>query len=402
MTRLPSQLQPLWPVAKRIHRRSAWLSGFVGRSTRWMQGSRRLPRRATEYSALTAARDPSRVVAHPGRSGQLIRHETPLGSPRDHWVFARRAHADVPDGFCLEISDGAVVGDYAAVISPDGTLDYETSDYFGISSWREHPIFLRRRLPPVQRVEGRVLTLATRGGNGNFYHFLLDVLPRFGIYESAMGDAPVDAIYAPAAAYQRTFYELAGLGDIPVVPSSPRTTLRASTLLVPSMSNPHEVAPRETVAWLRDRLRPASTGGPRRLYVSRGDKPRTRRLECERDLRPHLEARGFTWVEPGGLSPQEQIDLFAGAEVVVAPHGAALTNLLWVQPGTRVLELFAANYVNAAFWSITRAVGDVEYRYLVAEGAERHGPGSPMNAVQADIDIAPDVVIAAVDELLEA
>ena len=72
----------------------------------------------------------------------------------------------------------------------------------------------------------------------------------------------------------------------------------------------------------------------------------------EDELRARLTARGFTVVDPGTLSVQEQIDHFAAARVIVAPHGAALTNLSFCRPGVRLLELFAPGYLNPGYWSI--------------------------------------------------
>ena len=40
-----------------------------------------------------------------------------------------------------------------------------------------------------------------------------------------------------------------------------------------------------------------------------------------------------------GFSLTEQMARFAWADVVIAQHGAALSNLLWARPGTRVIEI---------------------------------------------------------------
>ena len=45
-----------------------------------------------------------------------------------------------------------------------------------------------------------------------------------------------------------------------------------------------------------------------------------------------LERRGFLRFDPGAHTVQEQIDHFAAAEVIVAPHGAALANLTFCRP----------------------------------------------------------------------
>src|SRR5262249_42070900 len=162
-----------------------------------------------------------------------------------------------------------------------------------------------------------------------------------------------------------------GLGDVPVLAASPERAVRATRLIAPNLTNPSEVAPRSMVEWLRKRLPAVDVHDrPKRIYVTRRTAPDSRPLGDEDLLLPHPEERGFVSIAPEKVSPQEQIDLFAAAEVVVAPHGAALTNLLWLTPGARVLELFHPAYVNAAFWSITQAIGDIDYRYLVGEGAE--------------------------------
>lgn len=401
MTRLPPRLQPLWPFVKRIHRFASLTGGIAGRRFRRWQGDRALPARGTETIDETRALDPVHVTVHRVPDVEQIRREPALGTPAGHWVFDRHRSLDVPAASCLEIERGTVVGDFGAIVTPNGTLDNETSDYFGTAGWREHPLFLRPRLPEVRDVDGTVVVLAARGGYNNYYHFLLDVLPRFGVFEQTMPGRSVDALFVPhGAGWQRTFMDLAGLGDHPVIPSGPDVAVRASRLVVPSVANRREAAPPSTVAWLRDRLPARSPGGPRRIVVSRGQVPNTRRLVHEDATMDLLRERGFELVEPATLTPQGQIDLFAGAEVVVAAHGAALTNLLFLSPGARVLEMFAPSYVNSCYWAITQDIPDVRYRYLVADGWERHGPGDPMNKILADVDIAPEVVAAAVDELL--
>lgn len=335
--------------------------------------------------------------------GETLRRESAVGEPPGHWVLEQRRSFDVSPRFSLEITGGIVVGDYGATITPGGILDYETSDYFGVASWREHPVFLRRRLPPVEHVAGTLVSLATRGGSNNYYHFLLDVLPRWGVFEQTMPGRAADAIYVPASTrWQRDLLELVGLDHHTYVETRKHRAVRADHLVVPCLPNPKEVAPRATVEWLRSRLAAHDvTDKPKRIYVTRGATPNTRRVVNEEALMPLLEERGFVRIEPGGMSVREQIDHFAAAEVVVAPHGAALTNLVFAQPGVRVLEMFSADYVNACFWSITESIPDARYTYLIEGDVERHGPGDPMNRIQADIGLDPATMVAAVDRLLE-
>jgi capsular polysaccharide biosynthesis protein len=86
----------------------------------------------------------------------------------------------------------------------------------------------------------------------------------------------------------------------------------------------------------------ASPAG-RAIYVSRLDSTR-RVMTNERALIAALEAIGIEHVSMGGRPMEEQIAIFAGASLVVAPHGAALTNLIFARPGAMLYELFPANY----------------------------------------------------------
>ena len=401
MSKLPSRLQPLWPVAKRVHRLLTFVVGLLARATRRWQGERAVPRGAVE--TVDRWRAGSGVTVHGLGSEKDLGRTPPPGEPAGHWVFSRPDRHTAPRTYCLEVEGGTVVGGTGAIISRDGLLDFESSPYFGVPTWREHPLYLRGRLPRVERVDGDLAVLTTRGG-GNYYHFIIDVLPRLGVLRDALPGRLPDAVHVPdAAPWQRELLAMAGLGGVRLVGDDPQVSVRADRLLVPSLPNANETAPPSVVGWVREHLRPTEDApqGPLRLYVTRGDRPNTRRVVREAELWPLLEERGFTRVDPGTLGPQQQVDVFSAAEIVVGPHGAALTNVVHAPPGVAVLELFTAAYVNQCYWSICQSVPDARYEYLIDGDVSRHGPGDPMNAILADIDVDPARVVAAVDRLLQ-
>jgi capsular polysaccharide biosynthesis protein len=394
---LPAPLRPWWSVFKRVHRFVTWCAGLLGRAVSRPLGSRGVPLRATERSLDTARLVPGPVTVHPGAAAQeLVRRTTP-GHPAGHPVFAEQTTTAVPATFTLEIRGGRLTGDYGAASTPGKILDHETSTYFGVTDWREHPLYLHPTLGRIETVDGTAVSLTTRGCAINYYHFLYDSIARLGVLEAAGPDVPVDAYVVPhATRYQRQLLELAGLdADATLIQPERGMTVVAERLLVPSNPNWALQAPPDSVAWLRERLRPSRPGGsPRRLYITRGTAPNTRRYCEEEELVPELERRGFTVVDPGTLSVQEQIDTFADAEIVLAPHGAGLTNVTFSPPDVRVLEMFASTYVHLGLWAICEALG-AQYRYLVADG-----PSGSNSGVHDDVSIPPPRVLAAVDELL--
>jgi hypothetical protein len=398
MSKLPTRLQPFWPWFKRAHRLLSLVLGSVFRLTSPLLGNRGVPVTARTSSAETARRDPRMVTLHAGGPAESIRRPSTAGDPAGHWVFRRGEKSEVPARYTLEVQRGLLVGDFGATVTQSKVLDYQTSGYFGLSSWREHPIFLRPSIGEVRHVPGTVLSLTTRGTAVNYYHFMYDALGRLGIFEETMPDVRPDAIVVPHdRGYMKQLLELAGI-DVPLLQPRAGLTYSADRLLVPSTPNQDLDAPTFVVDWLRRRL-PARAGvdTPRRLYLSRGQQPNTRRYTQEAELLPELERRGFTVLDPGSLTVQEQIDIFHGAEIVLAPHGAGLTNITFCRPGTKVIEMFAPSYVHLGLWNIAVAVG-LDYRYLVGDGASPDGRAQV--GVLKDVEIPPARVLVQLDQAL--
>jgi capsular polysaccharide biosynthesis protein len=104
---------------------------------------------------------------------------------------------------------------------------------------------------------------------------------------------------------------------------------------------------------------------PRRFYIQRVGASRGAVNEAE--ITDFFRKKGWAIVDTQALTMAQQIQLFARAEALCTVHGAALTNLLWCQPGCRVLELFADNFLNGVYEGIARYVG-VQHRFLVYPG----------------------------------
>ena len=80
-----------------------------------------------------------------------------------------------------------------------------------------------------------------------------------------------------------------------------------------------------------------------------------------------LAKRGFESIAPENLSVMEQAQLLSEAEAVIAPHGAGLTNIVFCQPETKIIELLHHSAVNEMYWVISNAIG-LDYSYLLTEG----------------------------------
>lgn len=403
MTRLPPSLMPLWPAAKRVHRTLTRGVGVVARAV-GDGGPRSVPARVSTSTRATVAAEPDVARLHEVGEPLLLVRDRPTGRPAPLRFWDDVRTLERPPRSVLEVAGGRLLGESAATITPHGTLDLETSHYFGIRRPTEHPAHLRLRLPEPEHVSGTVLSLASHASSRNYYHSLMDALPRWGLHQELLpGDRPDRVVVGHTSAWDRQLVAMVGLDRLPLQSPTADLHLRADRLLVPAVDNQSTLAPPWVTAWLRENLPARDVAGkPRRLYVTRGDRPHTRRYVHEAALLPHLERQGFAVLDPGAVSVQEQIDHFAAADVVVAPHGAGLVNLNFAPEGVRVLELFAPRYLNPGYWAITDNVPGSTYRYVVAQPVEPDRREPAMNRVQADVDVPVDVVLDALDDLLTA
>ena len=69
------------------------------------------------------------------------------------------------------------------------------------------------------------------------------------------------------------------------------------------------------------------------------------------------------------MSMQEKVALMSRAEVVVGVCGAGLTNLVFANPGTKVIEIFPPNYIHFTYYILCHQLG-LEYYYLVGDRFE--------------------------------
>lgn len=398
MPRLPAWAEPAFPAIKSTHLAATRTMGAAARTVP-LGRARAVPTRATARSTETAALEPdtTRLLPTPARPQARWLHSENDGGAEWFWDDVRQL--GFGDSFVLELDHGIAVGTAGAHLTAANTLDFQTSPYFGARTWKEHPLFLRGSLPPIEKIDGTVASLATRGTTGNYFHFLFDSLPRWKTLLDSEAPAPDALLISSQSAWERRLMELVGLPDLPLIQPQKQRAIRADRLLVPSMVTYEDLVPTWAIQWLREQLPARDTAGlAKRIYVSRGDRVNSRRVVQERALIAALRPLGFEVIEPGGLDIQGQVDQFAAAEIVVAGHGAALSNLVFCSPGVKVLELFAPRYVNACYWSILASIPDARYRYLVGRGRPPVHNRKKLRGVYADIDIDVTDVVEQVQE----
>lgn len=288
-------------------------------------------------------------------------------------IESKVGECTVPAPFVVEVEDATILGP-SALVAADGRVLLESTlgSYQRLIDASVRTL-MAGQLPfetGFQRAEEQyddpVFSLVGPWAT-DYYHWLTDYLVQvFALetYRERTGTDPTVLIPADPPDWLSDSLSLVGIDPDRAVKWSGRRA-RYSQLAVGTLRR-HTASTGDgyihspaAMARLGDRIRDAvpeadTDGRHRRLYVSRGD-AQDRRVRNEDALLATLDDYGFERIVPGEHTFAEQVRRFADAEVVLGPHGAGLTNIIFT-PKTTLVELFGS-YRNACFFALARGMG---------------------------------------------
>ncbi|OJJ22417.1 hypothetical protein BKI52_06975 [marine bacterium AO1-C] len=99
-----------------------------------------------------------------------------------------------------------------------------------------------------------------------------------------------------------------------------------------------------------------------RVYITRGN-VQWRRVKNESEVFELLRGYDVEFRVLDQISIREQAQIFYHADVIIAPHGSALTNLIFGKENSKVLEIFAHNHIDKTSFALA-AHSNMHYYYM--------------------------------------
>lgn len=104
--------------------------------------------------------------------------------------------------------------------------------------------------------------------------------------------------------------------------------------------------------------------GNNRVFLSR--KNSIHRKYNEHDVEEVSKKYGFLSISPEIYSIEEQIQIFANADIILSPSGAALTNIIYCKPGAKVL-IFTSDHIDLSIFSSIAHFLQLKMNYLAED-----------------------------------
>jgi hypothetical protein len=301
----------------------------------------------------------------------------------------------IPDKFpemgILELKNAFIFGENGWIINEHGYWLPEFSWY----GENYNEVSTDHKTGNFKKLKGTGLLLCSDWSYKNYCHFLLDAIGRYEIFRKAgYSIDDVDYIYCPGP-NSNTKHLMEKLG-IPIhkciIPES-EISFKFDRLIIPSFPGVRRVYPKWLVTFLKKEFTDISSIKDRRLYIPRS---KSRKISNEYELIPILKKYNFEIFDPA--DHVNAPSFFSEASMVVGAHGAALANLAFCQPGTKVLELMPSDHIFPYYYSLSCAA-DLDYHLMIGKSeVERPEPKIGKSPYNFFIDV--DMFENALSEIL--
>jgi capsular polysaccharide biosynthesis protein len=226
--------------------------------------------------------------------------------------------------------------------------------------------------------------------SANYFHWMTDCLPR--IWEGLERDpkAPVLLPYSyQSLAFVSESLKLIGAA---VIFFKSNQNLKVSTVILTARTASFPNFNLKLTQKTREKLSfKASTEPWRNVYISRKLAGK-RKVHNETEVELILKKRGFEVVYAEQLNLSQEIQLMGETKILVSLHGAVLTNMLFLAPNTKVLELRNLDdSASQCYFNLAAALG-LSYYYTLNKG-------DSSDTIMTDFTVDVDALTTAIDRV---
>lgn len=299
---------------------------------------------------------------------------TPLPIPERITNQIYPMQVKIAQPFVCEIEQAEIIGNYPVGFDRERNLILETTlpRFSSIEAHIAKNVSIKTIIASQFSKKDRqpaieTACILTNPWSNNYWHWTVDTLTQLeGVeyYQQQTGIKPKIIVEKNLRSWQRDSLKLLGYNeDYLIIWQDFRRTI--NKLIVPSFRRSYEEIHGEisvtACQWLKEKMlsniaksKSDYTSFSPKVFISRS-KALGRRIANETEVIEALNPLGFTTYILEEMSYVEQVKLFAQAKVILAPHGAGLTNLIFAD-NPIIFELFGA-YVGREFANLARGMG---------------------------------------------
>ncbi len=216
-----------------------------------------------------------------------------------------------------------------------------------------------------KKIEKIKITVGVLTGNDtdkNYHHWLITLISKYSILKKSW--IKIDKyIVDTNASFHKEWLKALGLSEDQIISADFQKNYQFDNIVCTSDSTIYgNIQP-----WVKDLLwetfiipankTPANT----KIYIKRIS---NRKIANEQEFEDYISAQGFEIHSMEGLTIKKQAELFHQASIIISPHGAGLTNIVFCRPGTKIIEIFHSQTIFGHYYLMAGSLGMDYYPVL--------------------------------------
>ncbi len=307
------------------------------------------------------------------------------------------------------LRNAVAISDNNGKLIDEVTFSYEKNEFgkFYHAPVSKNYFHTANDISKPKKVRGTVFSMLTGGGkNFNFYHWFLDSLSRLGDLELAGWNDEIDYYLVPEYVqnFQKESLQLLGIPSHKIISSIENKHVIADYIIASSHPRTATYCVRKSsVEFLHKKFNHVelvydiNKKYPKKFFISRNDAPR-RRVINEDELSQMLKKFDIDTIQISDYTFQEVIYLFRNAEVVISPHSAALTNMLFTNLNlVKIFEIFPTCDILPYYYELAKELG-IEYNYIVLDNKFDNNIKSRYDVQNLDVFIDTSILLGKLEQ----
>ncbi len=226
-----------------------------------------------------------------------------------------------------------------------------------LKSVKYNSVLKRGTTSLVKKFSGTVLNLSQGGSGNNYFHFIFDIVPKIYISLNKIKKKINFYYVSRPQKWQIKIFNILGVSKKKLIDSSKYKHIFADKIICIDhpwyykgyIQNEVKKIPKWVILINRKIFlnKSVKLNSFERVFL---DRSTSRFNHCkiynQSSLNDWLKKNSFGIYNPEKLSQEKQIYLFKNASIILGAHGAALTNIIFCKPGTKVIEIIPADHPN--------------------------------------------------------
>ena len=190
----------------------------------------------------------------------------------------------------------------------------------------------------IEKISGTVGILTGNDTDKNYHHWITTIIPKYYILQKSW--IKIDKFIADTnSGFHQEWWAALGLTPDQIITPDASKYYEFDKLVCTNDTTIYgNIQP-----WVKDYLwetfldQNDTSPANRKIYVKRIS---NRKIANEQEFEEYISSQGFEIHTMEGMTIRKQAELFHQASVIISPHGAGLTNIVFSKPGTQVIEIF--------------------------------------------------------------